>query len=87
MDRVEILLRAHRDCWEYKQSTDPNHSDTYKFNEHTILIFANKLIEAAVLAEREACAKVCDDMNKTWEIPFEAVTRCAAAIRARSDHG
>ena len=44
---------------------------------------------AAVLAEREACAKACDELvSGTYKIPGlypEAVfgKRCAAAIRAR----
>ena len=42
-------------------------------------------VEAAVLAEREACAKVCDEamiqMNYS-EAPYK---QCAAAIRARGE--
>lgn len=34
-------------------------------------------------AEREACAKVCDDQGNDSECP-ERATYCAAAIRARS---
>jgi hypothetical protein len=46
------------------------------------------LIEEAVLAEREACAKVCDDKHDTWRWDDEADSAsgprdCAAAIRAR----
>jgi len=36
-------------------------------------------IKAAVLIEREACAKVCESMNKYMDDGEE----CAAAIRAR----
>jgi hypothetical protein len=47
-------------------------------------------IEAAVLAEREACAKVCDDKHDTWRWDDEADSAsgprdCAAAIRARGN--
>jgi len=48
-----------------------------------------KWIEAAVLAEREACAKVCDeyaagDSNSEYDTGYiDAATSCAAAIRAR----
>jgi hypothetical protein len=42
-------------------------------------------------AEREACAKVCDDVNQMaydnpddWA-PWEAADACAAAIRARGE--
>ena len=46
------------------------------------------LIEEAVLAEREACAKLCDDKHDTWRWDDEADSAsgprdCAAAIRAR----
>jgi hypothetical protein len=37
--------------------------------------------QRAVMAEREACAKVCDNLTSEWT-PEE----CAAAIRARKDN-
>jgi len=43
-----------------------------------------KLLDAAVKAEREACAKVCDELRD--EDGFEPYgTECAAAIRARGE--
>lgn len=39
-------------------------------------------LEAAVLAEREACAELCDDL-KWKESPLNFAENCAAAIRAR----
>ena len=51
-------------------------------------------IDAAVLAEREACAKVCesewgkgyrDDGSDAWLAHDNAVYACAAAIRARGE--
>ena len=42
-------------------------------------------IEAAVLAEREACAKVCEELEDDggeWDIQQQ----CANAIRARGDN-
>lgn len=39
------------------------------------------IIDAAVLHEREACAKVCEEIRDGVEIAAEI---CAAAIRARS---
>jgi hypothetical protein len=38
-------------------------------------------LEAAVLAEREACAKVCDDLV----LHQYSASGCAAAIRARGE--
>ena len=45
------------------------------------------LLDAAVKAEREACAKVCEDLEDR-ENPYErnvAVLDCASAIRARGE--
>ena len=46
-------------------------------------------IEAAVLAEREACAKVCEKMpayiDRHNALIQASATSCAAAIRARSN--
>ena len=44
-----------------------------------------KELEAAVLAEREACAKVCEWLIGWNETERKAVEICAAAIRARSN--
>jgi len=42
--------------------------------------YINELIAAAVLAEREACANVCDQLG--WDMDG---IDCARFIRARSD--
>jgi len=46
--------------------------------------------QRAIQAEREACAKVCDDKHDTWRWDDEADSasgprECAAAIRARGN--
>ncbi len=42
-------------------------------------------LDAAVLAEREACAKVCDDIDKShWGCEVKA-SWCSDAIRARGE--
>ena len=43
-------------------------------------VYTAEQLEAAVLAEREACAKVCDDIGDS-----DNGYGCAAAIRNRSD--
>lgn len=35
----EMVEIAHRTCWEYKHSSDPAHSHTYKFNYHSLMDF------------------------------------------------
>jgi hypothetical protein len=49
-----------------------------------------KRIDEAVKAEREACAKVCDDINAKYKWPDDVAERvasqwCADAIRARGE--
>ena len=46
-----------------------------------------EMLEAAVKAEREACAKVCEERSATGDCYVEGSAEadgCAAAIRARS---
>ena len=42
-------------------------------------------VEAAVKAEREACAKVCDDIDAEYEGEDVLATWCSQAIRARGN--
>lgn len=48
--------------------------------------FARLAFAAGAQAEREACAKVCEDDVRTWSHPG-SITRaeCAVAIRARGE--
>ena len=39
------------------------------------------LLETAVLVEREACARVCDELDRRW---INQAEKCAERIRARS---
>jgi hypothetical protein len=41
-------------------------------------------LQQAVLDEREACAKLCDDLDRKWN--QSGVRECAKAIRARGNH-
>lgn len=43
MDGFKILEIAHRTAWKYKKSSDSHHSDTYTFNEFTMIDFAQKV--------------------------------------------
>ena len=49
---------------------------------------ANELADQRVVAEREACAKVCDDMTTGDRVSFDwerGASDCAHAIRNRKD--
>ena len=48
--------------------------------------FTWQQLQAAVLAEREACAKVCEEEHDKSKFGVNGM-HCAAAIRARSNHG
>jgi hypothetical protein len=49
--------------------------------------FRKLAYEAGVRAEREACAKVCDELADASNLVYagRAAMHCAAAIRARSN--
>ena len=44
-----------------------------------------KMVEMAVAAEREACAKVCEGLGMATNGMHERNHECAAAIRARGN--
>ena len=44
-----------------------------------------ELVERAVEAEREACAKVCEELGMATNGMYERNHECAAAIRARGN--
>ena len=79
---------AHRMCWRYKKSTDPHHSDTYTFNGHTLQAFADALVLAErkrlVAAERERCARICDEIAREMQAQHEGgwsvADHCASRI-------
>lgn len=76
----EVIALAHREAWRYKKSDYPNQSDTYTFNRATLLEFARKLSGA----EREACAKVCEEVaDETAMGEADGADACANAIRSR----
>jgi hypothetical protein len=52
-------------------------------HDAAIIEASQEAIEAAVLAEREACAKVCDDIDAEYGGEDVLATWCAKAIRAR----
>ena len=43
--------------------------------------------QAATLAEREACAKVCEEVGSEYDDQEVYASWCAKAIRARSEKG
>ena len=59
------------------------------YGEAMVDLHLPALIRFAALvaaAEREACAKVCDSIDKEYEGEDVLATWCSAAIRARGNH-
>ena len=71
MTRDDMIRMAREAGWEYAHG-DSGYEPLWRF---AALVAA---------AEREACAKLCDDLDwsqdSTWQV---ATLDCAAAIRAR----
>ena len=75
LERFAALVAAHAKQ-EYIDSVYEQHRET---------MFSNKdlgMLVDAVKAEREACAKVCEDIGGGMSHPYVA-QNCAAVIRAR----
>ena len=76
---IEMALEAGIDDWwnsgsEWRETFDAH---------------IERFAELVRADEREACAKVCDDMAFDWQkyvtTPSGTITACAAAIRARGN--
>ena len=77
MTRADIIRMA-REAWGDLACS---------MQDEPIQFFANKVAAAAVDAEREACAKVCNDLyphSGYHPALRKAAGNCAAAIRARN---
>ena len=73
------IIRMAREAGGYRAA--PTDKALLLLSESHLERFAN-LVAAA---EREECAKVCDDIDKEYEGEDVLATWCAAAIRARSE--
>ena len=70
------------------------HDDTFSLHVVGLAAFANLVAARAAAIEREACAKVCDDINEEVEVSDSSqyaigrgmgLAMAAGAIRARGD--
>ena len=79
--------KIDRFVWQYTGSKELAEFKSGTIKKPIPLYAAPVSIEAAVLAEREACAKVCDEIFSKCVDDFEAgaADECAAAIRARGE--
>jgi hypothetical protein len=74
------------DCERYKISASMWRNKAYELSGAPLPWNAEELIEKAVLAEREACAKLCDHMAaRCNDIRAAALESAAENIRARGE--
>jgi len=73
------------DCERYKISASMWRNKAYELSGAPLPWNAEELIEKAVLAEREACAKVCESLAGNMWVTREASLECSDAIRARGE--
>ena len=78
-------MPSHWDC-------EPPHNTTDYYTADQMRAYAQQAASAAVLQERERCAKICDDAISTddsWDNDYwnRAAEHCAAAIRTAPKEG
>ena len=87
MNREDIIKMAREaaskfaswDDWDSeKPASGPNGNEPHEEREYWIAV-----VEFIAAAEREACAKVCDDIDAEYEGEDVLATWCSQAIRAR----
>jgi hypothetical protein len=84
---VKVLVGLHSQGWQVS-----GYGGSWAVAMRPLEAYIQKQIERAVRAEREACAKVCDDLMAPPRVGglenavlyHDATEDCAAAIRARS---
>jgi hypothetical protein len=85
MNMDEINEAFDREYDKYKNSPDYKAFVKIKMPQYYIAKHSDEDLQAAVLAEREACAKLCDEHAKeSWDQEGGALN-CADKIRARGE--
>lgn len=73
------------DCEYHKQRAALWRHEAYRLAGTPLPWDADEAIAKAVAAEREACAKVCEEHPDGFNMMGGAFVTCAAAIRARGN--
>jgi hypothetical protein len=72
------LDKEFNEYWDSNEGLDDN-----PYELESALFWAWEGWQAGVKREREACAKLCEDIDNEYEGEDELAAWCAAAIRAR----
>jgi hypothetical protein len=86
---VDLVAAAQREKvvhWMRSMGYATGHGDTIEDLLDHLRTQISEGLEAEALMEREACAKVCDELADASNLAYagRAAMHCAAAIRARS---
>ena len=72
-----------------RMAIDANNTADFDLNYAPLMSFIERFAALVAAAEREACAKVCDEKALKWSVYYikqhYAATECAFDIRARGD--
>jgi len=85
MNEKEINEAFDREYDKYKNSPEYKKFVKIKMPQYYIAKHSDEDLQAAVLAEREACAKLCESIDAEYEGEDVLATWCADAIRARGN--
>ena len=83
--RGEICYKSDNDDNSYGMWCPVNYDTQHGFPNGTNFYTAPPSIEAAVLAEREACAEICENTYQGDDITRDWLEDAAAAIRKRGE--
>ena len=87
VDDWEIIVNERiKELAEQAETYAAENSGAFR-GEIYMRCFTEKFAELVAAAEREACAKLCDDVGHTHDVPqgSELAFDLAAAIRAREE--
>ena len=80
----EDIIRLAREAEQYADKFCSGIGDTGQ--HHWFDAYNERFAALVAAAEREACAKVCEDNVRAWSIPGSITkAECAAAIRKRGE--
>ena len=85
MTRDDIIKLVRQVIEQRGGSRIDDEDDLLAYSVELVKLVSEHVAAAAVASEREACAKVCDDIDTEYEGEDVLATWCAAAIRARGE--
>lgn len=83
MTRDELIFMAEKAGFVICEKSRQHQPNCIYFTHYVVDEMLERFALLVASAERDACAKVCDDIDVQYEGEDVLATWCAAAIRAR----